>query len=177
MAYDIQAFIADEAAIRSAVPEGAAVIRLTQGKAMIPLSDRVREAHDLPFLPLTDEGASEVPDGISAIGEAIARQGKVAYVEAEFFGGVGAQACVTWDAAGQPSQPLVDVHAINTALQFLGVAIGDHHDEFDALGLGRHRATNEWLRTAEPGASQYGGPAERFGSSGVSGGPPSVNPS
>ena len=95
---------------------------------MIPLSDRMREAHDLPFLPLTDEGATAIPDGIAAIAETIARCGKVAYVEAEFFGGVGTQACVIWDAAGRPSQPVVDVHAINTAHQFLGVVIGDHHE-------------------------------------------------
>ncbi len=154
MAYTLQAFIADEPVIRAAVPADARAVRLPQGKAMIPLSDCMREAHDLPFLPLTDEGATAVPDGIAAIAETIARRGKLAYVEAEFFGGVGTQACVTWDAAGQPSQPIIDVHAINTALQFLGVGIGDHHDEFDALGLGRHRATDEWLQMAEPGASR-----------------------
>jgi hypothetical protein len=175
MAYDLQALIADEATIRTAVPAGAVVIRLPQGKAMIPVSDQVREVHDIPFLPLTDEGITEVPDGIATMGEAIARAGRVAYVEAEFFGGVGTQACVTWDASRIPSQPLVDVHAINTALRFLGVVIGDHHDEFDALGLGNCRGTDEWLRIAEPDASPNGGPARRSGNSGVSGGPPSVS--
>jgi len=74
----------------------------------------------------------------------------VAYVETEFFAGDGTQACVTWDATPRASQPLVDAGAINAALRFLGVNVGDHHDEFDALGLGRHKTTEEWLQTAEP---------------------------
>ena len=121
MAYDLQALIADEGAIWTAVSAGAVVIRLPQGKAMIPVSDQLREVHDVPFLPLTDGGVTEVPDGIATMGEAIARAGRVAYVEAEFFGVVGTQACVTWDASQIPSPPLVDAHAINTAIRFLGV--------------------------------------------------------
>src|SRR5262245_32348938 len=99
MAYDLQALIADESVISTALPAGAVVIRLPQGKAMIPLSDHLREAHDIPFLPLTDAGASELPEVIAAIGEPIACAGRLAYVEAEFFGGVGTQACVTWEAS------------------------------------------------------------------------------
>ncbi len=175
MSYTLQAFIADEPVIRAAVPADANTVRLPQCKAMIPLSARMREAHGLPFLPLTDEGASALPDGITAIGAAIARGGKVAYVEAEFFGGDGTQACVTWDSARQVSQPLVDDRAINIALRFLGVMVGDHHDEFDALGLGRYRGTDEWLQTAEPVAPPNGGAAECWGTSGPSEVPPSVS--
>jgi hypothetical protein len=173
MAYTLQALIADEAAM-AAVPTAAVLVRLPQGKAMIPLSDEIREAHDIPFLPLTDEEAAEVPDGITAIAEAIAKAGRVVYVEAEFFGGGGTQACVTWDSILQASRPLIDASAINTALRFLGVEVGGHHDEFDALGLGRHRATNDWKRMAEPRAAPNGGPATQLGNSGVTDGPPSV---
>src|SRR5690348_10352070 len=137
MAYTLQALIADEGVISAAVPTAAVLVRLPQGKAMIPLCEEMREAHDIPFLPLTDEGAAEVPDGITAIAAPIAKAGRVVYVEAEFFGGDGTQACVTWDSPLQASRPVVDASAINTALQFLGVTVGDHHDEFDALGLGR----------------------------------------
>lgn len=175
MAYTLQALIADEAVISAALPTAAVLVRLPQGKAMIPLSDEMREAHDIPFLPLTDDGAQEVPDGIKAIAEAIAKIGRVVYVEAEFFGGDGTQACVTWDATLQASQPLVDTGAINTALRFLGVTVGDHHDEFDALGLGRHRGTESWVGMAEPSAPPNGDPATRSGNSGVTEGPPSVS--
>jgi hypothetical protein len=175
MAYTLQALIADEAAIGTAVPPGAIVVALPQGKAMIPLTDRMREAHDIPFLPLTDEGIGAVPAGIAAIAESIAKASRAAYVEAEFFAGVGTQACVTWDTTGQASEPLVDAHAINTALRFLGVRVGDHHDEFDALGLGRQRETEGWAQMAEPSIAPNGGPATQLGNSEVTDGPPSVN--
>jgi hypothetical protein len=175
MAYTLQALIADEAVISAAVPTGAVLVRLPQGKAMIPLCNKMREAHDIPFLPLTDEGTAEVPDGITAIAEAIVKSGRVVYVEAEFFGGDGIQACVTWDSSLQASRPLVDGGAINTALRFLGVEVGGHHDEFDALGLGRHRGTEAWVGMAEPRAAPNGGPPTQLGNSSVTEGPPSVS--
>jgi len=116
---------------------------------MVPLSERMRQNHDIPFLPLTDEGVAVVPESIALVVESMAKSGKVAYVEAEFFGGTGTQACVTRDVTGQVSKPVVDDNAINAALKFLGVRIEDHHDEFDALGLGRCRATEDWERLAE----------------------------
>lgn len=99
---------------------------------------------------MTDEGPADVPEGITAIAEVITKVGRVVYIEAEFFGGDGTQACVTWDSNLHVTQPLVDAGAINSALQFLGVEIGDHHDEFDALGLGRYRTSNDWKALAEP---------------------------
>lgn len=176
MAYTLQALIADEAVISAAAtPTTAVLVRLPQGKAMIPLSAEMREAHDIPFLPLTDEAAAEIPDGITAIAEAIAKAGKVVYVEAEFFGGYGTQACVIWNSPRPGSQPLVDTRAINTALRFLGVEVGDHHDEFAALGLGRHRATDDWKGMAEPSAAPNGAPATQVGNSGVTEGLRSVS--
>lgn len=115
MAYTLQALIADEAVLATAVPTDAVVVRLPQGKAMIPLSETMRERHGIPFLPLTNEGLSPVvPEGVVSIAEAITKAGKVVYVEAEFFGAGRTQACVTWDAVGQASSPLVDGSAIET---------------------------------------------------------------
>jgi hypothetical protein len=144
MAYDLQALIADEAVIATAVPTGAVLVPLPQGKAMIPFSEKMREVHDIPFLPLTDEGADAVPESITGIVQLIAKGGRVAYVEAEFFGGDGTQASVTWETGGQHSEPLIDVNAINVALRFLGVQVASQQDEFEALGLGRHRTTGYW---------------------------------
>ena len=144
MAYTLQALITEEAAARMASPAAAFVVSLPQGKAMIPLSGPMREMHGIPFLPLTDEGHEDVPKSIADIVFPMAKIANVAYVEAEFFGGNGTQACVTWGPTSTASQVFVDTHAINKALQFLGVRKGDHHDEFDAMGLGRHRSTEDW---------------------------------
>jgi hypothetical protein len=96
-------------------------------------------------LPLTDGGENELSSSIAKFVSPLVGRGKFIYVEAEFFGGVGTQACVTWDANGIPSTPKIDPHAINLALKFLGVQVGDSHDEFDALSLGRYRDTSNWL--------------------------------
>jgi hypothetical protein len=86
----------------------------------------------------------------------------VAYVEAEFWGGEGHQAAAVWDRgvrvldviepepeAGVPARPLRE-GAINQALRRLGVRVtGGEVDEFDSVGLGRFRSTEEWLDAAE----------------------------
>ncbi|RSN64941.1 hypothetical protein DMH01_00595 [Amycolatopsis sp. WAC 04182] len=80
--------------------------------------------------------------------------GAVAYVEAEYFGGVGTQSAQVWDggetvlgplhlAEGEPAP--AGGSPISQALRRLGVVKGDHFDEFDAVGLGRHRDTRDWL--------------------------------
>jgi len=144
MAYTLQAIIGDAAMLRTGCPTGAKVVDLAQGKAMIPLCGDLLEETEIPYLPLTDGGDEELCEPINEFASRFKGRGQFAYVEAEFFGGTGTQACVTWDANGVASAPLVDQCAINTALKFLGIIIGDFHDEFDALGLGSHRNTEEW---------------------------------
>jgi hypothetical protein len=78
----------------------------------------------------------------------------VAYVEADYSGGVGEQSVEVWDSgkvvldhlhlAAKAPVPAAGT-PIAQALRRLGVAKGDYHDEFDAVGLGRHRDTDDWL--------------------------------
>jgi hypothetical protein len=70
--------------------------------------------------------------------------GPVAYIEAEFFGGSGGQSAAVWSRGSETMPPIHSRDAINQALRFLGVQIGNAQDEFDALGLGRHRDTRHW---------------------------------
>jgi hypothetical protein len=78
----------------------------------------------------------------------------VAYIEADYFGGVGTQTAQVWDggkmalgplhlAEGEPS-PTTGT-PISQALRRLGATKGNHVDEFAAVGLGRHRDTDDWL--------------------------------
>ena len=145
MAYTLQAIIGDEVVLRGNRPKQAMVVSLTQGKGMIPLHNALLKECEIPFLPLTDGGLSGFEEALTAFVQPLIGHGKFAYVEAEFFGGAGTQACITWDTNGNSSEVLVDSHAINTALRFLGVFCGESHDEFDALGLGQHRGTEAWL--------------------------------
>ncbi|AGM08477.1 hypothetical protein [Amycolatopsis keratiniphila] len=85
---------------------------------------------------------------------ACSAHGAVAYVEAEYFGGAGTQSAQVWERGETVLGPLhvdedepdpADGSPISQALRRLGVLKGDHFDEFDAVGLGRHRYTDDWL--------------------------------
>jgi hypothetical protein len=104
----------------------------------------------LAMSPLT--GAPIV--GLQRVLAACSATGPVAHVEAGYFGGVGTQSATVWDggtvalgplylAEGEP-QP-ADGSPISRALRHLGASRGEHADEFDAVGLGRHRDTASWL--------------------------------
>lgn len=68
-----------------------------------------------------------------------------AYVEAEYNGGQGAQEAIIWQN-GKRIQVLDSGDGcINQVLQNFGVVASNGHDEFDSLGFGRHRFTQDWL--------------------------------
>ena len=79
----------------------------------------------------------------------------VAYLEAETFGGTGTQAMVLWrdgevwlgpvTTRATAARASAEDGAVNQALRHLGVGRPGAIDEFDALGLGRHRHTEDWL--------------------------------
>jgi len=141
MSYTLQALIGDALNAKRAAPSGALVVGLPQAMALVPFTESVCGAHGISFLPLTDEGSDDVPQVVHAFA---ARAKKIAYVEAEFFGGAGAQAAVVWEEGRLILGPIVAEDAINQALRLLGVLKREHHDEFDALGLDLHRDTDDW---------------------------------
>ncbi|WP_245614070.1 hypothetical protein [Actinokineospora inagensis] len=71
-------------------------------------------------------------------------RGAVAYVEAEFFGGMGMQTAQVWASGESVFGPVhmadgdsTPVSPISLALRWLGVSCGEgDYDEFDAVGLG-----------------------------------------
>ncbi|GGV28976.1 hypothetical protein GCM10010277_11490 [Streptomyces longisporoflavus] len=155
MAYDLQAVIADEALLRAAsreLPE-ARPASIGQGLSLLPMTDTV-------FDSVTDGDASETP-GFWRLPTGFARTladwstaGPVAYVEAEYFGGVGEQQAAVWDRGALVLGPLHEPEdqpfppegsAISQALRWLGVVAGDGEDEFTAAGLGRHRSVDHWI--------------------------------
>jgi hypothetical protein len=110
------------------------------------LVDAVAGDCGIPSLPLTDDQLDALP-AIAKLGEKLSGSGKVAYVEAEFFGGVGTQANCLFAIGRLVSGPTVHEHAINEALRFVGVEVCGATDEFDTVGLGRCRSTEQWLVT------------------------------
>jgi len=147
MAYSLQAFIGDPTDIAGIQVESRAV-NLPQEKALLPITDAVRQKYGIPRAPLAGNDVlaefgelADLPEVVCAL---VARAKKIAYVEAEFFGGDGTQAAAVWEEGRLVFGPVVAADAINQALRVLGVAKKEQFDEFGALNLGRHRDTDEW---------------------------------
>jgi hypothetical protein len=73
----------------------------------------------------------------------------LAYVEAEFFGGDGIKGCAVFKNGETVLGPVVGDTAINEALFMLGASKLTSGEEFDAVGLNRHRNTDAWVKEGE----------------------------
>ncbi|WP_326556592.1 hypothetical protein [Micromonospora sp. NBC_01796] len=143
----------------------AATVSLTQGLSLLPMTDEFRdEVGD--GSPVVPAGFEFMPGGFDRTLMSWSAGGPVAYVEAEYFGGVGTQCAAVWHGGtlvygpcAEPplprtrDEPLGRRTAstrspISAALHRLGVVRGEHDDEFAAVGLGRHRDLDDWLDSA-----------------------------
>src|SRR4051812_47099825 len=149
MGYDIQAIISTQSVLEahSADYSSAVVAPLGSGFALIPITDKL----------LDEVGASgesgqfyKLTPAIADWLHAISASAPAAYVEADFFGGVGGQSATVCAHGDQLLAPIHETRAINIALRLLGISRGTSHDEFEALGLPRHRHTDDWLNDAIP---------------------------
>ena len=146
VSYTLQAIIGNVDTL-GAVLGNLPSVALPQRKLLIPLTDEVRAANGhIPFLPFTDEGEHRIPASLATLCEKLSARGRIAYLEAEFFGGSGAQGMLVAEHGKVIMGPEVHPSAINSALRTIGVVTGDARDEFDALGLGERRDTSHWIR-------------------------------
>lgn len=145
MSYSIQAFVALQGTLNADTSNGLQVIPLDNGVEIIPIGSTTRKLYGIPFLPLTDEGSGELPATLLELYSSLGSQRPVAYIEAESFGGSGAQAHVLISEYGAGAGVNVSDRAINDALAWLGVQPRNGKDQFDTVGLGKHRETDGWL--------------------------------
>ncbi|MDF3145838.1 MULTISPECIES: hypothetical protein [unclassified Streptomyces] len=155
MGYDLQAVIAGREVLRAAARDlpAARLASLGQGMSLMPMTDAL-------FDSVTDGsdagplGFWRLPGGFEKTLADWSTAGPVAYVEAEYFGGVGEQQAAVWDGGtivlgplqvpeGQPFPPAGS--AISQALRRLGVVASTGEDEFSAVGLDRHRHGEGWI--------------------------------
>lgn len=155
MAYDLEAVIGEETALRAVVKDlpGARLASIGQGLALMPMTKALFDS----VADGSEEGALgfwRLPGGFEETLAAWSAGGPMAYVEAEFFGGVGEQRAAVWDSGSIVLGPLhleegqADPPAgspISQALRRLGVRASAGEDEFSAAGLDRHRNTEAWI--------------------------------
>lgn len=156
--YRLHAAIAAEPVLRELADSlmHARVVPLGQHLSLLAMTDALFDAATSAGALCLD-GFWKAPAGFRQVLAACSAHGPVAYVEAEYFGGVGAQCAQVWDGGTVVLGPLnladkepfpVDGSPISQALRRLGAAKGEHADEFDAVGLGRHRDTDDWPSSA-----------------------------
>ncbi|HEY7415030.1 MAG TPA: hypothetical protein VH593_07545 [Ktedonobacteraceae bacterium] len=163
MAYSLEALIGKDAFV--IVPQlypAAQVVRLRHGLQMLPLTraftSELRASRPaeqtLPWeemmktrgLPSWFEKRNDI---VADLASQLSEVAPVAYVEANFFGGVGGQSALIWQQR-QIVFARSDTHgigAINEALRYLGVQASNTNswfDEFMMVGLGQKRDTEQW---------------------------------
>ncbi|MFF4143160.1 hypothetical protein ACFY0A_17450 [Streptomyces sp. NPDC001698] len=155
MAYDLQAVIADGEALCGAARDlpAARLASIGQGLSLMPMTDAlfnsVADGSGVGAL-----GFWRLPGGFEKTLAAWSAGGPVAYVEAEYFGGVGEQRAAVWDGGtivlgplhveeGEPFPPAGS--PISQALRRLGAVASAGEDEFSAVGLDRHRHGEAWI--------------------------------
>jgi hypothetical protein len=125
------------------------VIALKQGFGLIPLTSEIvqvligKRGLDVPKSNVCQDELDEVLRRWSA-------RGPVIHATNDIYAGVGPQTARIWQNGArvfaQEGSP--GSGPISMALQRLGVTGGRlGWDEFDVVGLGRHRATSRWLGT------------------------------
>jgi hypothetical protein len=168
LAYTLEAVVAAEPVARVFADEyrSAVVVELEQGFALVPMAaplivELAAGGETWRDAQLADEREPRLPEPLERALAELSREGAVAYVEAVFWGGEGAQGSVVWERGEVVLGPLAelegippppDERAINQALRHLGVRFRrwkpSKWDEFDALGLGRVRRTEAWTALA-----------------------------
>ena len=68
----------------------------------------------------------------------------MAYVESEFFGGQGGHIGLIWKDGEREFIGDFKKSTMNEILKKLGVIRNRNQDEFETIGLDRHRDTEDW---------------------------------
>ena len=85
---------------------------------------------------------------IEAWARSLSMSTAIAYFETEYFSGEGFERSVLWAHGEISLGPFEGAGSINAALKALGVVATPGVEEFEYVGLGRHRTLDEWLAEA-----------------------------
>ena len=157
MAYFLEALLFRSGKVDAAVLpfRAARVVSLTGELSLVPLTDELLREISCAQRAAVDELRANSParHALDSWARQASQRGCVGYIVAEYFGGGGSQFGVAWSDGDVVLGPLRQDDAINQVLRFLGVTPGAGQDEFDSVGLGRHRHTHEWV---EPRETRHG---------------------
>lgn len=131
-------------------------VRLGGSLSMVPLSEalvleieRADARRDRAVAHRGDRNGVDafefLSPGVEAWARTLSQDTAIAYIETEFVGGEGFERSGVWSEGTLALGPHDGAGAINRALRALGVQPAAGIDEFELVGLGRHRSVDEWL--------------------------------
>ena len=127
-------------------------LRLGGGLSMVPLAeDLIAEIQKAGVVPggSSVAGAFEfLSPGVEAWAQALSADTALAYIETEYVGGEGFERAGVWSRGTIALGPFEGAGSINQALRALGIHAAAGIEEFEFVGLGRHRSLDEWLQDA-----------------------------
>ena len=149
MGYILRAVLGERSTLAHATPllTHSRVVPLSATIGMVPVTDDLIDSFNTGQVEAWSglPGCHFLSTALADVLVSLSERGLVAYVEAEYFGGMGEQCSIVWQNRQVVMGPMNRAGAINKALRLLGVRRSFVKDEFDVLGLGRHRETEDWL--------------------------------
>ncbi|MCW1915946.1 hypothetical protein OJ996_20325 [Luteolibacter sp. GHJ8] len=124
-----------------------AAVDLGKGWHLVPLDDDDLDNLGLDFSTVLD-GFNYLSPSLRDFMIELSGLGALAYVETEYFGGEGGQAAAAFKEGRLLATPSAEERAINRALRSIGIFAPEGLDEFDHIGLSRHRHTSDWKEAA-----------------------------
>ena len=161
----IEAVIYDASANPAGLPPETRAVALPAGLAMLPVTSDMAVRLDPSGRGGTCPGWVLLRRPVAALARQLSAGGRALYIVSETFGGPGIQEAAGWQD-GEPwygpcgtSDIEADLEpgyrlgrgrdsAVNAGLRALGVRAAPGHDEYETIGLARHRYTARW--TANP---------------------------
>jgi hypothetical protein len=159
--HDVDALIAHNDALTAGASRfvSAVVCPLAQGFSLLPITDALTKelaAYRADVQATLQKAVPQLPPGAHALAIEISHSTPVAYISTTYFGGHGTQDALVWaqgDLRFSRDTPGYDrpwPHTpISQALRAIGVVADQGLDEFDTVGLGKHRETHRWAASVK----------------------------
>jgi hypothetical protein len=159
--HDVKALIAKHDTLTAGARrfESAVVCPLVQGFSLLPITDALAKelvVHRSGTKATLAKPMHGLSDGLHALAAEISRVSPVAYIVTYYFGGQGGQDALAWDKGSLRFSPATQGYdqawpnsPISQALRAIGVVAAEGEDEFDTVGLGKHRETHRWAESVK----------------------------
>ena len=147
MGYFLQAFISKSGDVVHFAEafDRSIVIEIGQGLSMIPMTASLFDQIDKASGSQCIEGFDFMTESVETSILKFIGNTRFSYIEAEYHGGQGGQTGITWMFNKRQHIFPFGQDAINLTLRSYGVVANRNQDEFDTLGLGLFRDTDDWV--------------------------------